>query len=73
VQKPVSLWRNEILFRKHLYGVGNDVKQTQNTETEDIRPIGANSILHYGTLLALKPGKNRSYAHYDTDHEEDLA
>src|SRR5216683_7236005 len=62
-------WDN-VLLGKHLDGVGKGMEQPHHSEPQDAGPVGPNSVLDEGRLLALYPGMQPCQIHDPEEHDE---
>src|SRR5262249_50796367 len=58
VEEPVPKRRYEVFFHKHFDGVSQHLKEAKSAKAQNGGSVGANSILHYCTLLSFHPGQN---------------
>ncbi len=58
----------EVLLGEHLHRVRERVQEPQDADPEDRRPVGPDTVLHDGGLLALHPGQEPAEVQ---DHEHD--
>ena len=60
MQELVPSRRHVVFLEKHLQRVGQYVRESECSNAEDRRAVGSEAVLHYGRLLALHPGQERS-------------
>ena len=56
-QEPPGKTGREIFLEKHLDRVREGLKKSEDANTEEIRPVGPDPVLHHRAFFPLRPGQ----------------